>query len=96
MESYAPPGTIQVTERTFGASTGARGEVRDDDYLRTDNPRIWAAGDVTGAPQFVYVAAAQGNLLADNAFDDAQRSIDYTALPLVTFTSPAITAAGMT
>lgn len=35
-----------------------------DGQLRTTNPAIWAAGDVTDAPQFVYVTAAQGTLAA--------------------------------
>jgi PiT family inorganic phosphate transporter len=37
-----------------------------DDELRTTNPRVWAAGDVTGAPQFVYVSAYHGALAAGN------------------------------
>jgi mercuric reductase len=90
------PVTASLNLAAVGVSTGARGEVLVDDFLRTVNPRVWAAGDVTGGPQFVYVAAAQGNLVADNAFDGALRSIDYTALPRVTFTSPAIAAIGMT
>ncbi len=35
-------------------------------------------------------------LVADNALDGAERTLDYTALPRVTFTSPAIAAVGMT
>jgi len=54
-----------------------RGEVVTDEHLRTASPRIWAAGDVTGAPQFVYVAAAQGTTAADNSFDGADRVLDY-------------------
>ncbi|MFI0107886.1 mercury(II) reductase [Streptomyces globisporus] len=79
-----------------GVKTGTRGEVVVDDHQRTTNERIWAAGDVAGGPQFVYVAAAQGTLVADNALDDAERTLDYTALPRVTFTSPAIAAVGLT
>ncbi|SRR6266540_902259 len=79
-----------------GVKTGDRGEVLVDRQLRTDNPRIWAAGDVTGHPQFVYVAAAHGALIADNAFHAAGRTIDYHHLPRVTFTAPAIAAAGIT
>nr|VTP02546.1 Mercuric reductase [Mycobacterium riyadhense] len=90
------PVSASLNLAAVGVKTGTRGEVVVDDYLRTSNPRIWAAGDVTGAPQFVYVAAAHGTLVADNAFDAAQRSIDYAALPRVTFTSPAIAAVGMT
>lgn len=79
-----------------GVKTGDRGEVVVDEQLRTDNPRIWAAGDVTGHPQFVYVAAAHGNLVVENAFAHAGRTLDYRHLPRVTFTSPAIAAAGLT
>ncbi|MGH2845501.1 MAG: mercury(II) reductase, partial [Thermoleophilaceae bacterium] len=64
--------------------------------LRSDNPRIWAAGDVTGHPQFVYVAAAHGTLVADNALDGAARTVDYRYLPRVTFTSPALASVGLT
>ncbi|AEA28805.1 mercury(II) reductase [Streptomyces diastaticus] len=79
-----------------GVKTGESGEVVVDEYLRTGNPRIWAAGDVTGHPDFVYVAAAHGTLVADNALDGVERTLDYTALPKVTFTSPAIASVGMT
>lgn len=49
--------------------TGPSGEVVVDQHLATHNPRIWAAGDVSGHQQYVYVAAAHGNLVADNAFN---------------------------
>lgn len=67
-----------------------------DASLRTTNPSVFAAGDVTGAPQFVYVAAAQGTLAASNAITDADGTLDYTALPRVTFTTPNIAAVGLT
>lgn len=67
-----------------------------DERLGTTNPNVFAAGDVTGPPQFVYVAAAQGAAAADNALSDAGRTIDYTALPRVTFTSPNIASVGLT
>lgn len=35
-----------------------------DERLQTSNPRVRAAGDVTGGPQFVYVSAYQGALAA--------------------------------
>lgn len=76
--------------------TGEAGEIVVTDQLRSSNPRIWAAGDVTGHPEFVYVAAHHGTLVAENALEGADRSVDYTRLPRVTFTSPAIGAVGMT
>ncbi|MEZ7716293.1 mercuric reductase, partial [Micrococcus luteus] len=60
------------------------------------NPRVWAAGDVTAHRQFVYVAAAHGALVADNALTGAGLEVDYRHLPRVVFTSPALAAVGMT
>jgi mercuric reductase len=90
------PVTAGLNLAAAGVETGGRGEVLTDEYQRTANPRIWAAGDVTGGPQFVYVAAAQGSAAAANALAGAGRAVDYAALPRVTFTSPAIASAGLT
>lgn len=75
---------------------GEHGEVLVDEQLRSSHPRIWAAGDVTGDPQFVYVAGAHGAVVVDNAFNQAGRTLDYHHLPRVTFTGPSIAAAGLT
>ncbi len=90
------PVTAGLNLDAVGVKTGERGEVLVDDHQCTANERIRAAGDVTGGPQYVYVAAAQGTLAADNALAGAGRTLDYTALPRVTFTSPAIAAVGLT
>jgi mercuric reductase len=90
------PATAGLNLESAGVKTGERGEIVTDEYQRTANPRIWAAGDVTGGPQFVYVAAAQGTRAAANALFSAERTVDYAALPRITFTSPAIASAGLT
>ena len=90
------PVTDGLNLDAVGVKTGDSGEVVVSDRLRSSNPRIWAAGDVTGHPEFVYVAAHHGTLVAENAFADADRAVDYSRLPRVTFTGPAIGAVGMT
>lgn len=90
------PDTPGLNLAAVGVRTDDRGAVVVDAHQRSSNPRIWAAGDVAGGPQFVYVAAAQGTLAAGNALGHAGRTLDYTALPRVTFTSPAIAAVGHT
>ncbi|WP_062640996.1 mercury(II) reductase [Streptomyces maremycinicus] len=90
------PVTVGLGLDAVGVKTGPLGEVIVDANQRTTAERIWAAGDVTGGPQFVYAAAAQGTLVADNALAGAGRTLDYTALPRVTFTSPAIASVGLT
>ncbi|WP_026551338.1 mercury(II) reductase [Arthrobacter sp. H20] len=79
-----------------GVKTGDKGEVLVDDTLVSSNGRIWAAGDVTGHPEFVYVAASHGTLMVENAFNNAGREVDYRHLPRVTFTGPTLAAVGMT
>jgi mercuric reductase len=90
------PVTAGLDLDAAGVKTGGRGEILTDSGQRTANPRIWAAGDVTGGPQFVYTAAAQGSAAAANALHNAGRTMDYAALPRITFTSPAIASAGLT
>jgi mercuric reductase len=41
---------------------------------------VFAAGDVTGGPQFVSVAAAQGTIAAENAKAGSHRIMDYREL----------------
>jgi len=78
-----------------GVDVDTRGFIVVDEAQRTNNPRVWAAGDVSGAPQYVYVAAATGRVAAANALGEDRR-VDWTGLPQVTFTRPQIGAAGMT
>jgi mercuric reductase len=75
--------------------TGPRGEIAVDQQLRTSNPRVFAAGDVTLGPQYVYVAAHEGAVAAENALGGA-RPVDLRAVPGVTFTAPAIATVGFT
>ncbi len=90
------PVTASLGLDAVGVETGRAGEVVVDATLRTANPRIWAAGDVAGAPQFVYVAGRHGTMVVENAFDGAGRRVDYSHLPRVTFTSPNLAAVGLT
>ncbi|MCA1703344.1 MAG: mercury(II) reductase [Actinobacteria bacterium] len=79
-----------------GVEVGSGSEVVVDDDLSTSNSRVWAAGDVTGHPQFVYVAAKHGGVVVENAFGAAGKRLDYSALPRITFTNPTIASAGLT
>ena len=67
-----------------------------DDHLRTSNPTIYAAGDVTGRHQFVYMAAYGAKLAALNALNGDAHRYDATAMPMVTFTDPQVASVGLT
>jgi mercuric reductase len=75
--------------------TGARGEIVVDEYLRASNPQVFAVGDVTLGPQFVYVAAHEGAVAAENALGGSRR-MDLRAVPGVIFTRPGVATVGLT
>jgi len=79
-----------------GVNIGSKGEVVVNEYLRTANPNVYAAGDVIGDPMFVYVAAYGGRTAVDNALSGDRIRYDLTTLPRVTFTDPAVAAVGLT
>ncbi|TFD73301.1 mercury(II) reductase [Cryobacterium fucosi] len=90
------PVTAGLNLGAVGVTVGDLGQIEVSDMLTSTNPRIWAAGDVTGHREFVYVAASHGALVVQNAFTNAGRTVGYRHLPRVTFTSPALAAVGMT
>ncbi len=89
------PNTEALNLASAGVNIGPRGEIVVDEHLRTSNPRVFAAGDVTLGPQYVYVAALEGAVAAENALGGT-RPVDLRAVPGVTFTSPAIATVGLT
>jgi mercuric reductase len=88
--------TADLGLEAAGVNLTAKGFIEVDATLRTTNPDIYAAGDVTGGPGFVYVAAAGGRLAAENALTGGARELDLSAVPSVTFTSPQAASVGLT
>jgi mercuric reductase len=82
-----------------GVKTDESGFVVVDEHQRSSNPWVFAAGDVSGAPQYVYVAAATGRVAATNALADGTGPpavVDYAGMPAVIFTRPQLASAGLT
>jgi mercuric reductase len=89
------PRTAGLDLERAGVEADERGFIRVDEHQRTSNPKVFAAGDVSGGPQYVYVAARTGHVAAANALGDTQ-TVDYTGLPAVIFTTPQLASAGLT
>lgn len=90
------PNTESLNLHAAGVDVGARGEIVIDEYSQTTNAQIYAAGDVTLGPQFVYVAAYQGGLAARNAVGGLNQKVNLDVVPGVTFTNPSIATVGLT
>ncbi len=89
------PNTAGLDLARAGIETDATGAIIVDDHLRTSAPNIFAAGDCTNAPQFVYVAAAAGTRAAVN-MTGGDAALDISVVPAVVFTDPQVATVGLT
>ena len=78
----------------IGVRTGKGGTIEVNDHLQTSVPHIYAAGDCTDQPQFVYVAAAGGARAARN-MTGGDVALDLRSMPAVVFTDPQVATVGM-
>jgi len=88
------PNTAGLGLAQIGVALDARGGVVVDDHMRTSAPDIYATGDCTDQPQFVYVAAAGGTRAAIN-MTGGDAALDLTAMPAVVFTDPQVATVGL-
>lgn len=79
-----------------GIETCARGAIKIDNRMRTSRTGVYAAGDVTGQDQFVYMAAYGAKLAAKNAMNGDSHVYDNTTVPAVVFSDPQVASVGLT
>jgi glutathione reductase (NADPH) len=88
-------GTLKL--ENAGVETTSRGYVETDLYQRTNQPNIFALGDITGRAALTPVAIAAGRRLADRLYDQqSDRHLDYELIPTVVFSHPPIATIGAT
>jgi pyruvate/2-oxoglutarate dehydrogenase complex dihydrolipoamide dehydrogenase (E3) component len=90
------PNTAGLGLGEVGMQLLPNGGIIVDDRMRTSKPGAYAAGDVTGRDQFVYMAAYGARIAAENALNGDNRRYDATAMPAVVFTDPQIASVGLT
>ncbi|RJT28161.1 bifunctional organomercurial lyase/mercury(II) reductase MerBA [Mesorhizobium waimense] len=79
-----------------GIALTAKGGIAVDDRMRTTRSGTYAAGDVTGRDQFVYMAAYGAKLAARNALNGDSLRYDNSAMPTIVFTDPQVASVGLT
>ena len=90
------PNTEALNLSAASVDIGENYEILMNEYGQTSNDRIYTAGDVTLGPQFVYVAAYEGKIAADNAIGGLNKQIDLSTFPGVIFTNPGVGTVGLT
>jgi pyruvate/2-oxoglutarate dehydrogenase complex dihydrolipoamide dehydrogenase (E3) component len=80
-----------------GAGVGydAKG-VYVDDYLRTSNRNIYAAGDICSAYKFTHAADAMARIVIQNALFFGRKRASKLVIPWCTYTDPEVAHVGLT
>lgn len=90
------PNTESLALARAGIETNGRGGIKVDDRMRTSRAGVYAAGDVTGRDQFVYMAAYGARLAVKNALNGDSLIYDNSTMPAVVFSDPQIASVGLT
>ena len=69
--------------------------IATDDFLRTTNPRVYAAGDVCQPLKFTNVAEATGRMAVYNAFTRGRYRLSRMTIPWCTYCDPEIAHVGL-
>jgi pyruvate/2-oxoglutarate dehydrogenase complex dihydrolipoamide dehydrogenase (E3) component len=78
-----------------GVAYDAAAGVHVDDFLRTSNPRIYAAGDVCLEHQFTDTADASARIAVHNALFLGRKKMSALTIPWCTYTDPEVAHVGM-
>ena len=87
------PNTRSLALDAAGVTVNKQGAIVVDPGMRSSVEHIYAAGDCTDQPQFVYVAAAAGTRAAIN-MTGGDATLNLTAMPAVVFTDPQVATVG--
>jgi pyruvate/2-oxoglutarate dehydrogenase complex dihydrolipoamide dehydrogenase (E3) component len=91
------PVTGDLALDAAGVRTTSDGFVQVDEYLRTSQPHIYAAGDSNGGPQHTYIALDDGRIILDQISGEGRRSTaDRAAVPRTIFMTPPLATVGLT
>lgn len=95
------PNSDQIAIENSGVALGTHGEVRVDEFLRTNVSHIFPAGDVIGGEVNSQMATPVGSqdsgIVAHNAFASQEpRHVNHRVIPRTIFTDPQVAVVGMT
>ena len=78
-----------------GVKLNNRGFIIVDEQRRTDDPAIYAIGDIVGDPMLAHKASAEGKVAVE-AIEGKKVAFEPNAIPAVVFTDPELCWAGIT
>jgi mercuric reductase len=92
------PNTTELRVENAGVKLDSRGMVVVDKYLRTTNPNVYAAGDVSNTVKpalLETLSAKEGATAAENIVKGNVKAIDHIYFPVVVFVDPQLAFVGL-
>jgi len=89
------PNVTRLGLELVGVDYDLQSGVAVDDFLRTTNHRIYAAGDVCSRFKFTHAADAMSRIVIQNSLFMGRKRMSKLLIPRCTYTSPEIAQVGM-
>jgi pyruvate/2-oxoglutarate dehydrogenase complex dihydrolipoamide dehydrogenase (E3) component len=89
------PATKNLALDLAGVALRPSGHILADEFQRTTNPAIYAAGDCTGPHEIVHVAILQAETAARHALGRPATPVNEDHLVKIVFTDPQVATAGL-
>ncbi|WP_018984703.1 glutathione-disulfide reductase [Salinimonas chungwhensis] len=91
------PSSAKLGLDKAGIKTDDKGFIKVDKYQNTSTKGVYAVGDITGQIELTPVAIKAGRLLSERLFNQQKDAyMDYSLIPTVVFSHPAIGTIGLT
>ena len=95
MSIWRKPDTTGLGLENTMVKVNQRGWIIVNEQLRTDDPNIYAIGDIVGEPMLAHKASHEGRVAVE-AIAGHKVAFEPKAIPAVVFTDPEIAWAGLT
>ena len=90
------PNTEDLNLAAAGVELDQGGEIAVDRFLRTSNPRVYAAGDVCSRLKLTHNADAHARICVQNALFFRSKTTRNLVIPRCTYTDPEVAQVGPT
>lgn len=89
------PNIAGLNLKAAGIAFDALNGIAVDEFLRTSNPNVYAAGDVCMSHKYTHVAESTGRMAVQNALQRQRRRYTGLTIPWCTFCVPEIAHVGL-
>ncbi|MFL7839642.1 MAG: dihydrolipoyl dehydrogenase family protein [Candidatus Promineifilaceae bacterium] len=86
----------ELNLQAAGVELDKRGFIATNEYMQTNVPHIFAAGDINGKMMLVSTGSMEGYYAATNAIEGPHYPLEYDLIPMGSFTDPEYAQIGLT